>query len=353
MYHRADMGKTRTTAKKSLSQSPDANTRICVLYGAEAMLKRQHLDRLRDALQAEHGQIETIIFDGVTVELADVLDELRSYGLMQQYKVVIVDDADQFVGRYRQALERYAVSPVDNATLVLRSGKWNKGKLDKAIEKVGCLIKCEALSQPEAAQWLMLRAKANHSRELDQATAMTLVRRLGSDLTRLDAEVAKLALLTADGEPIDAGLIDDVVGRGSDEDAWEVQEAFLEAVCRGGAGSPGGRVIEKLHELIELSGQPDVLVAYFVADLVRKLYLALMMRRQGMPEGQIGRALKIWPAERQALFMSLLRRLNEEAAGKLFDRIVELDGRSKSGRGDPTRNLERFCAALADEISRA
>ena len=350
MYHRADMGKSRTTAQKNRSQGPDATTRICVIYGAEAMIKRQQLDQLRDALRIEHGQIETIVFDGVSAELADVLDELRSYGLMQQYKVVIVDDADQFVTNYRQALERYAASPVDNATLVLRGGKWNKGKLDKAIEKVGCVIKCEALSQPKAAQWLVLRAKTEHSRELDQATAMTLVRRLGSDLTRLDTEVAKLAVLTGAGERIDAGLIDDVVGHGSDEAAWEVQEAFLEAACSPGAGSPGGRVIEKLHELIDLSTQPEVLVAYFVADLMRKLYLALMMKRQGMPEGQIGRALKIWPAERQALFMSLLRRLNEDAAGRLFDQIIELDGRGKSGRGSPTRNLERFCAALADEI---
>ena len=46
-------------------------------------------------------------------------------------------------------------------------------------------------------------------------------------------------------------------------------------------------------------------------------------------------------------------RLNEDAAGKLFDQIIDLDGRGKSGRGTPTRNLERFCAALADEISRA
>ena len=110
-------------------------------------------------------------------------------------------------------------------------------------------------------------------------------------------------------------------------------------------------MIEKLHELVSLSGHPDMLVAYFVADLVRKLYLALMMRRQGMSEGHIGRALKIWPAERQMLFMGLVRRLDEPTAAALFDRVVEMDARSKSGRGNAMRNLERFCASLADEIS--
>lgn len=346
----------------------DAATRICVLHGAEPMLKRQHLQRLGEVMHAEHGAIETVNFDGTSAELADVLDELRSYGLMQQYKLVVVDDADQFITRYRPAMERYAASPVDNGTLVLRCVRWNRGKLDEAIKKVGCLIKCEALTRPQAAQWLVGRARDEHGRKLDAATAMVLVRRLGVDLMRLDSEVAKLALLVGEQEPIGSDLIDQVVGRGSDEQAWAVQEALLSALTspgsapapgrapdssssrRAGAPTAGGAAIEKIHELVDLSGQPAILVAYFIADLIRKLHLALMMKRQGVAEGQIARVLKIWPRERQTLFMGLLRRLNERSTAAIFDQIVELDARSKSGFGDSMRNLERFCVSLADKI---
>lgn len=331
---------------KSSNKTPDASTRICVLHGPEQMLKREALQALRDALAAEHGEVDTITFDGRSCELADVFDELRSYGLMQQYKIVVVDEADQFVTNHREALERYAASPVDNATLLLRANRWYKGKVDKAIEKHGCLIKCEPLSQAKAAAWLVARAKAKHQRKLDRATADLLVRRLGTALGRLDVELDKLAVLVGESEPIDRELIDSVVGRSSDEQAWAVQEALIEALL---SPKGGGEAVTKLRELVDFAGQPDVLVSYFVADLMRKLHLAMMLKKQGVSPGQIARQLKMW-GPRQATFMRLLDRLSPRSAERLFDRIVALDVRAKTGRGNALRNVEGFCAALADEV---
>src|SRR5690606_8797359 len=111
--------------KAASNQEPavDAETRICVIYGEDEMLKRQTLEQLRAALIAKHNDVEPLVFDGQSSPLADVLDELRSYGLMQQHKIVIVDDADVFVSAHREALERYAQNPVDNGVLVFRGSK--------------------------------------------------------------------------------------------------------------------------------------------------------------------------------------------------------------------------------------
>ena len=366
------MAATPPAKPRKRATGPDATTRICVLHGPEPMVKRQHFECLAAAMRAAHGQVETLHFDGATVELADVLDELRSYGLMRQYKLVVVDDADQFVTRHRPALQRYAAAPVDHGSLVLRSVRWNRGKLDEAIKKVGCLLKCEPLSRPAAAKWLVARTAAEHGRKLDTDTAMVLVRRLGVDLMRLDGEVAKLALLVGEHEPINCSLIDQVVGRGSDEEAWALQESLLAALstragdARGRAAtasasgsrdptptgpSPAGAAIDAIHELVDIAGHPEVLIAYFVADLIRKFHLALMMKRRGEPEGQITRTLKIWPPQRATLFMDVLRRLDARSTAALLDQIIDLDARAKSGRGNSLRNLERFCVTLADEIT--
>ena len=94
----------------------------------------------------------------------------------------------------------------------------------------------------------------------------------------------------------------------------------------------------------------QVLVGYFVADLFRKLHVALMMRQQGAPDGQIAKHLRLWGPQ-QVAFTGFMRRLNSASAGRLFDRIVEFDRRSKSGFGTPLRNLECFCTAVADELN--
>ena len=159
-------------ASRTSSASPfSAETRICVLHGPDAMLKRLHLDTLRGALEAAHGEVETFRHDGKSCELADVLDDVRSYSLMQQYKIVIVDDAEPFVKAHRDALGRYAAAPVDHATLVLRSDRWHPGNLDKAIRKVGTLIKCEPLKPAQARTWLIERARTHHQCQLSTQAA--------------------------------------------------------------------------------------------------------------------------------------------------------------------------------------
>lgn len=328
-------------ATKSAMPVPDADTHMCVIYGEEEMIKRQLLDELRTAMQQKHGDVETLIFDGKTATLADVLDELRSYGLMQQYKIVIVDDADIFVTQHRQAMERYAESPVDNGTLVFRASKWNKGGLDKAINKVGFIHKCDPLKPAEATSWVNNQAKEKYERKLEPQAASFLVERLGTDLMRLDAELSKLTLMIDPKAAIGRDLIEQVVGKSNEEKAWVVQEAVLKSLASG----RGGPAMEKIHELVDDGGQPDVLVSYFIADLIRKLYMAKAMLKQGQSEGEIGRAMRLFGPQ-QAVFMTVLRKMDETRLAMWLDRIVELDVRSKSGRGDTLRNLELFAGAM-------
>jgi DNA polymerase III subunit delta len=324
-----------------------ADTRICVLFGPEQWLKSRYLQDLRKALDAGHGETETFRFDGKTACLADILDELRSYALMQHHKVVLVDHADEFLKNedYRRAMERYAKAPVDHATLVLRSDGWNRGKLDKLIAKVGAVIKCEPLKPVQAKGWLTKRCPAEHGRAIAPAAAALLVDRLGPDLMALDGELAKLALMVGPGEAIERGLVEQTVGKSSDEKAWEVQEAVLTGLSSRSAGP----VIAKVRELIDLAGQAEVLVMYFVADLVRKLNVAVLMKQAGVPDSEIARELKLW-GPRQQLFMGVLRRLDPSLLAAAFDDVLEADRRSKSGLGNPVRNLECFCVRLADKV---
>ena len=351
-------------AKKAASSTKSADlgtqTRVLVLCGSEEMTKRELFAQLREAINKElDADIDPKILDGQRVQPAEVFDELRTMSLLQPYQLVVVDDADQFVKSYRDMVERYAESPAEGATLVLRSTNWNSPKLDKLVEKVGAKVKAEPLSMADAVSWLIKRAPSRHQRKLDKECATTLVERLGTGLMRLDNELAKLALMVGDGESIDGKMIDQLVGRSSDEQAWAAQEAVLAALASpgrtgrlgavGADATPGGLAIEAIHELVDLAGQPDVLVMYFIADLIRKLHLAAMLRKQKVNDFQIASELKLW-GPRKDTFFTVLNRLGSKATGDMLRQIVKLDARSKSGYGKPLANLECFCATLADEM---
>ncbi|MDX1563936.1 MAG: DNA polymerase III subunit delta [Phycisphaeraceae bacterium] len=324
----------------------DGSEPIVVLYGSESFLQRQKLDELQQCLVEGSEPAQTIRFDGKSASLAEVLDELRSYGLMQQRKCVVVDGADPFVKDHREALERYAQDPSPIATLVLRPETWQSNwKLHKAIQKVGAVIKCEPLNESEAQAWLGRRAREAHGVKLPARAASLLIEHLGTDLSSLDNELAKLAVGCGADKTIGVDQIEDLVGFASDQMAWAIQEAMLE-------GDPE-RILATLHELVHLSGQPEQLIGYFMSDLVRKLCIASAMSAQGAGRFEICKTLKIWPQDRQAPFLAAAGRLGGAKAARLFGEALQIDRRGKSGfvrSGENLRSLERVGVHFAKAL---
>lgn len=336
---------TRKTTKPGPLDPPSftGEERIVAIHGKEPMLRRVADDALREALTQRHCEFEAFPFEGKTAQLAEVLDELRGYSLMQRFKLVVVDEADEFLTRHRDAITRYAEGPVDHAALLLRSEKWNKGKLDKLIDKHGQVVKCDAVSEGDARKWLVERARTEHGVELASAAAGAMVDRMGVDLMQLDTELAKLALLAEDGK-VTTKLIEETVGRQSDEEVWAAQSAVLETLATGSAAP----ALEMVDELVRLAGRDPVPVTYFVAEIARKLAVAHAMKRQGMSDFDITKALKVWPRERQQMFTRALGRLDADRARSLQRGVLRIDARTKTGFGDGLRNLECFIANLAD-----
>ena len=326
----------------------DARMRIVVLYGPEQMYRRQCLDALRKALAKEHGDLDPITFEGEEAALADVLDELRTFSLLQSHKLVVLDDeSGSFVTRHREALERYADAPVENATLVIRGGTWpSNTKLYKRVAKIGAVMRCDPPPRGEAVKWIVAQAKQAHQITLPRDAADVLVDRLGCDLTRLDTAVAKLALLVEKGQAIDVALVEQTTGRTSEAQAYVVQDAVLKAMVEPGSGG----VMETVHELIDLSRQPEIMVLYFVSDLMRKLQIGLAMKQAGASSHDITRELKLWGG-RQGMFMEMLQKLDPGTASDLLNEAVQADIRSKTGLGTALRNLECFCATLSDKVA--
>jgi len=334
-------------ASTSRVSSLHADIRFLALHGPDAFVRGRHFNTLCTALEKVHGRVDRFDFDGRQCALSDVLDELRSYAMLQDYKVVVVNEAEPFVRAHRDALHRYAEAPVDHATLVLQAARWYPGKLDHAIASCGDVIKCEAPKAEEAKRMLVERCQEKHGRALSQHAAGLLVDRLGTDLASLETELDKVLLLAGEEGEIGRELIESVTGRSSNEQAYAVQDAVLEALDAAGRGRRNacGDALARIHDLVALADQSDVALCYFVADLTRRLEHGVMLRCAGEKSKDIAGALRLWGPSRQAT-LDLVGQMTPERAGRWFDQAVAADAAFKSGMGTALRNLERLCVTL-------
>lgn len=326
---------------KGGARVPGAEHRIVVLVGKELFLRTQYTSMLKEKLEAEHGEIEVFRFDGESVDLAAVLDECRSFGLMAGHKMVVVDEADLFVNATTRAmLERYAAAPSDGATLVLRGGKWNKGKLDDAINAVGLILKCDTVDEGTACKWVVRRAQKEYQSSIDMRTAAGLVERLGADLGRIDTELSKLATAAGAGNPITAELITELVGLTREEEVWAIQSHLL---C-----GDANRALGELKVILGNSPRSNAVpVVFACSDLSRKLMGASEAMAQGVSAQMISKELKLWGASKDAI-LGTARRLGPAKARALFDECVAADVASKSSGIDTGIMLERLMLSFVE-----
>ncbi len=330
----------------------NADMPIVVLAGRDDYLVPHWTKRLEDALTEAHGEIERFDFDGQRASAAEVLDELRSLGLLNPHKLVVVDNADDFLAASkgsnnpaRALLEKYAAAPVEASTLLLRAGTWRKGKLDKAIEAVGgAVLKIEPLPEADTLRWIHARTEKQWDAKVAPDAAQRLLRRCGNVLARLDAELAKLAAIAGPGGTVSAALVDEHVPMSREEKAWVIQDAILD-------GGPA-HGLTTLRGLLDVSRQSDVLVAWAVTDMVRRLHAAASMKASGEGPQAIRKALKLWGPSGEAT-LRLAGRCAPGDLATLLDDCLAAQARVRRGIGRSDRALERLVLNVAQAVAAA
>src|SRR3972149_6659804 len=98
----------------------------------------------------------------VCAATGDETDELATASLFGSgRRLVIVDEADDFVSEHRAELEDYVAKPHRSGVLVLDVKTWpSTTRLAKAVAACGLTIECKSLSEPQTKRWLIERAKS-------------------------------------------------------------------------------------------------------------------------------------------------------------------------------------------------
>ncbi len=354
---------------------------VALFKGADAYLRGAYTDRLRSEIEKCGVAVEVLRFDGATAAAADVLDECRSFGLMAQHKLVVVDQADVFLKesaededededagaaagapgapgapggakagvkrgrapmRTRDLVEAYLKAPTAGATLVLRAETWRKGNLDKVIEAVGIVEDCDSPTGEKAAAALMRRARETLKCELEPAAAQLMVERVGTELGLLVQELAKLGTMVGPGGVITAAQVKEMVGLAREEEAWDLGGVLL--------SGDAGAALAHARELMEVSRIDEVLLRYVMMDTARKLHAFARGAEQGVPAGVTAKEQKVWPPDRVPRFVRAAGALGGAGAARLLARTVEMDARGKSGRGDVTIGVETMVVEFAGAV---
>jgi DNA polymerase III delta subunit len=300
---------------------------VYALVGGDSFLQLQKLAEIASQMPED---VQRVDVDGERAELADVLDELRSFAMFGGGKLVAVRDGDAFITRFREQLEDYVANPSSSGTLVLRVNTLpGTQRIHKAIAKVGKIEDCTP--PKDVTRWIVDHGKSAHKITLSLDAARLLAELIGDDLGRLDGELAKLALQTDSGK-VDTDLV-------SNSAAFQREQEMYDMTNELAAGNATG-ALRRWRQLISLDPS---------AEFRAVTWLGMWLEDVGcvVNGGQTGK-LSWKYKNRLPQFIQSAKSLGKTGHGGALDLLAEIDQQSKSGVGDAAGNVERFILQLGN-----
>jgi len=185
---------------------------IYVIYGKDRHGAVDAYGEVVDrVLQDADRQVSLSVYEP-TVELATVLDDAQTLPFLSPRKLVTVEDADSFITRYREQLEKYLEKPSETGVLVLLCEHFaSSTRLAKRVKVIGKAIKCEPLKSSNLPSTLINYSHRRHHLRLTHEAAQMLVELGGEDIHQLQNELDKIAVyLGGVGSKTDTIEADDV-----------------------------------------------------------------------------------------------------------------------------------------------
>lgn len=299
---------------------------VYALVGPDSFLQLQKLSAIVKQLPGDAQRVDA---DGERAELADVLDELRSFAMFGGAKLVVVRDADAFITRFREQLENYVAGPSDSGTLVLRLNALDKRqRIYKAILATGSIEDCNPPA--DAPRWIAQHGRAMHGVTLNPDAARLLAELVGSDLGRLDGELAKLALHSDDGKV----TTDQVAASVAFQREQEIKEMTADLAVGDALGA-----LRRWRQLVQLDASAEFRAVTWLGMWLEDVGAVV----RGEPAGKFQWKYRA----RLPQFVNIAKAIGRAGHARALDLLAEVDQQSKSGVGDAAANVERFILQLA------
>ena len=292
---------------------------IYVLYGGDPYLCDMHRRQVISLVIGEADpQLCVSTFDA-TAELAEVLDELRTMPFLAPRRVVVVRDADAFVGAYRESLEAYLNSPVASSTLILTVSSWpSRTRLYKLVAKIGQAIDCSTPGPKDLARWLQLAA-SERGKKISPEAVELLVQWVGADMAALNSEIDKLSAYVGRRQKIDAGDVSAVVSASAGPAAFDLTNAITAGDAKAALVALDGMLTTRGDEFKTLG---------MIAWHLRRAVQAQQLLQAGKRPQE---ALPRMPYAQRDAFLRMLTRRPMKAFHSDFRRLIRADLAMKTG----------------------
>ncbi len=315
---------------------------VYCLVGEESYFIDETINNLKKALSTSE-EVELMTFDMEESSVDLVIDEADTFPLFTERKLVIAKNASflkatekgkEKINHNLDRLEKWLKNPSEFAVTVFIAPYEKldeRKKITKQIKQNSVMLVAEPLKENDLNVWILSIAKS-YGKIINDDAIEKLVEMVGVNMLQLQKEIEKLALYLGKEEIITIKLVEDLVAKTLEHDAFKMLNAYL--------ANNISESIQIYHDLLRQKEEPIMLVG-LLASNIRTMNNVFYLQRKGYHPTQIAKQLKVHPY-RIKLMLEQKNRPSEQRLLKALKKLSEIDLMLKSLSGNRERYLEMF-----------
>lgn len=164
------------------------------------------------------------VFYAKDTSIDEVIASAREFPFGVDKRVVIVKEAQEW--KKRDALKNYTEKPTDSTVLVIccKYAKLKESEA-KSFGKNGVVFDSAKVPDYKLADWVETEAK-DHNFKITKESAALLAEHIGNDLSRINHEFEKLAILLPENSDISPDIIEKYIGISKQYNVFELRDAI-------------------------------------------------------------------------------------------------------------------------------
>lgn len=312
---------------------------LYVVHGDEAFLKRHVIRSLIACALGSEADLQSIAtYAGDKATFAEVFDDLDTVPFFDPKRVVIVENGDPFVTKYRAELEERLKHVPETGLLILDIKTWaSNTRLAKMIDN-NATIACKAPATQYLARWCSDWCAAHYQKQLMPDAAKLLTELVDSEMGLLDQEMVKLSIYVGKKPRIEFDDVDKLVGNNRAQDIWKIFDAISAGNVRDALG-----IVNRLFD----QGEEPLRIVGAMSFQLRKLAQATRLTAQGVSLGAAVAQAGVPPFGLRAA-ENQLRHLGRRRLDRLYDWLLQINLDLRGNSPLPARTLfERFLLKLS------
>lgn len=186
-------------------------SRIYLLYGEEAYLRKQYRDKLKEAVIGDDN-MNYHYYEGKNISIGEVIDQAETLPFFADRRLIVIENSGFFKSGGEE-LAAYLAAPAQTAYFVFVETQVDKrSRLYKTASSKGCAVEFAIQDEATLKRWILGMIKKENKKISGQALDYFL-EKTGADMENIRRETEKLFCYCLDKEVITEKDIDEICTR--------------------------------------------------------------------------------------------------------------------------------------------